>query len=183
MDGKIEVKIHDGFGLFASIGSFAICRNTNNKYRSSEFIYCREQFHRIRPTGLILFHTRARQIRPTVAFIKMVENKLSLQERSQFYETQRKTIILMKVSPWWNEHAVRRSFLTLLIRVGKKYKSRKNNFAHVLHEGNAYLQCTKIATDRFMGGYTKLKGRFKGGWVEQFWNLSDEIVNTMLVKP
>ena len=149
IDGKIEVKIHEGFGLFASIGSFAVCRNTNNKFRSSEFVYCREQFHRIRPTGWILFHTRARYLRPTAAFIKMVEKKLSLDMRSKFYETQRKTILLMEVSPWWNQHAVRRSFLTILMRVGKKYKSRKNNFNYVLYDGNAYLQCTKAAIHRF----------------------------------
>jgi hypothetical protein len=179
MDGKLKV-IFSNTGLGPSVGSFAVCRLSRGKYRASEFVYCREHFHRIRPTGIILFHTRSRDVNRTVAFLKKVERKLKIKNKSKFYYTQRITVFAMEVSPWWNNYSVRRSFLTVLLRAGRNYKPRNDNFDFVLHEGNKYLKETSVAVERFMAGNTRLKGKFCGGWVAEFY-LDYEA--TRLVKP
>jgi hypothetical protein len=182
MDGAVEVVFYDT-GLYASVGAFAVCRWSRKKYRASRFIYCREQFHRVRPTGMILFHTNSKFVRCTVAFIKRIENELGLRERSKFYTTQRTTVFLMKTSSWWDEYSVRRSLLTVFLRAGRNYKSRKNNFNHTLYRGNYYLESTRPAVERFMQGYTKLRSKFCGGWVSEFQTRDEDYVSVRLVKP
>ena len=116
-------------------------------------------------------------------------------EHTVFAQTNRKTILWIKPSRFWVDCQIKRSLLTLVLRCGKNYEIRKNNFDDALF-GNykecQYLKETKPAVLRFMFGFTKYVGRInvsayetvqKHGWREEFYRLDSPSIRKKLTLP
>lgn len=184
-------KIHNFGCVFdVDIGYFAKIRK-NKHYGDMQptlfgFYSCREEFAKIfrKNSKYILFSHTAGRGEFIADFIRRVEEKIGIAQFSKCGPTQRRTVMWIKVSPWWCEYAMRRSFLTVILRAGEVYNPITDNFITTLNS-NFYLNGTKKATKLFLKGYTVYTGK-SGGWYNifrQFDGVCKKDLKKLLVRP
>lgn len=141
----------------------------NDRYRVGQWYYCRDLFHgHLLNLDLFFFSHESDNGHNVAAFMGKIEETLDVEPKSNFGPTQRKTIMWIEPSRWWTVRSMRRSFFTILLRVGCKYLINKDNFEQALFS-EAYTINTRYAVKRFMDGNTIYAGR-KRGWYNQFYN-------------
>lgn len=148
-------------------GSFCRPKDViNGRYRAGTWFDCREVWHyEMRYCPLFFYSHKNGKSGSIMEFIKKIEDKLGV-PKSHIGPTQRKTICWIEPSQWWINRAMRRSFYTILLRVGQEYKPEKDNFEEALFS-HIYTQSTRFAVERFLDGYTKYTGKVTG-WYNQF---------------
>lgn len=173
--GQVKVRSDDLATWYGSVGAFSYCQYIENGvwvyYR---FFSCRDGLqHAIGKRTRLLYHSGGLKSSKQVAdFVGLVEQHLKLKIRSRFGHTNYPSLMWIKVSPWWANSPIRRSFLTALIRGGLQYDPSKELLDNVL--SCEYLSETPEAVRRFMNGYTRVKLR-KGysdkhiGWHRTFY--------------
>lgn len=137
---------------------------------------CRDQWHREQETGpgLILMAHRPAEAPAIRSFISLAEDLLQV-DRTEFYVTQRKSIMCLYPSPFWLQVPMRSSLFTIMLRAGMRYKE---DFDEALY-GNYYGSQTKAALERFFAGHTHYRGK-KRGWVNQFRDRTPQEVHRLL---
>lgn len=114
-------------------------------------------------------------------FLNKFEIKMGLKP-SQFYITKEFSTHLIVVQPnkFWLKNSLRRNLLTILIKVGRSYKSHvKGSFSRLLYN-NRYIKYSKPALLKFMQGYTCYNGRDFVGWCT---NLNHDLFIERLKRP
>lgn len=141
---------------------------SNCTYFVRQWYKCRDlwQTRMGKPDVFFLAHESGKS-KNIIEFMKVVENKLNLKEKSCYGFTQKKFIIYIKPSKWWLQKAIKKSLYTLLLRCGSNYIPSKNNFCDAL-QSEKYLFDTKNALNRFLSGHTNYHGKIRG-WYNQFF--------------
>lgn len=119
-------------------------------------------------------------------FIDKIENHLGLKVKTEFQKTQNPTIIWCQPSEFWINDFVRKSFFSLALRSGMRYRESKDNFIQVMCEKYKISRETKPAIRRFLDGYTFYpydNPKYNTmGWHFLFSDMDDEKVKSFLVK-
>ena len=143
-------------------------RFENDTYFVRQWYKCRDLWQtRMGKTDLFFLAHESGKSKNIIEFMKIVEEKLNLADRSQYGFTQKKFIIYIRPSKWWLQRAIKKSLYTILLRCGSNYLPLKNNFYDAL-QSEKYLIDTKYALDRFLSGYTNYHGKVRG-WYNQFF--------------
>lgn len=157
-----------------------------------EWLYCREYFQD-ESAGIrrFLICHKPNKSKNIAAFTHLIENKLSLRDRSEIGPTQRHNISWIRVSPWWTCTSMKRSLFTALLRCGANYNTKLGNFEEALFS-TLYTKHTEHAVRRFLDGNTRYTGK-KKGWYNQFrWGGGtnedpkmppNELVERLLTRP
>lgn len=124
-----------------------------------QWTHCRDIFqdvcnYSLTAKGMWYCHGRCAAVESVCAFIERVEDRLDLRERSIFRKTPYPEIVWSKPSPFWINDFVRRSFFTLCLRCGMRYKRMRNNFDYCIYEHYGISRSTRPAIKRFLNGYT-----------------------------
>jgi hypothetical protein len=121
---------------------------------------------------VIFYHHTPEIIGNTAKFLQKVEELIGLGEtrRVKFVKCNDSKVLCMKLSRFWRNPA-RRSLLTLLLRAGRNYDEKKDDWKECI-EKSLYCRSkrTKESVFRFIEGHTKLPkitGYF-GGWCNYF---------------
>ena len=135
---------------------------------AKEWLFCREYFQdESKGIRRMLFCHTMHRSKNIAFFINRTEEKLELKEKSVIGPTQRYNISWIRISPWWTQTSMKRSFFTILLRCGVNYKIKQNNFEEALFS-SVYTKRTSYAVKRFMEGHTRYTGK-KKGWYNQFY--------------
>jgi hypothetical protein len=121
-----------------------------------------------------------------IEFIRTVEQIIKLPDEDSivFRKTNVPGIIHVTMSAWW-KYRLRRSLLTALLRCGIYYSEHSGKGFEKALFSQVYTSGTKIAIERFLGGYTasRLKKRTAfGGWQSFFNSNNKTTVEAALVK-
>jgi hypothetical protein len=124
-----------------------------------QWTHCRDIFQDVSDSSLSLkgmwyCHGKCSSAESVCAFIERVEAILDLREKSIFRKTPYPEILWIKPSPFWIHDFVRRSFFTLCLRCGMRYKRMKDNFEYCMYEHYQISRDTGPAIRRFLKGYT-----------------------------
>jgi len=153
-----------------------------DRYVVKNWFNCREIWHNQMYNAKIFFYTHPiSKIKQICSFFKIVEDKLSMADRTIFGSTQKKCIIYIRPSKWWLRYGMRRSLFTILLRSSNAYEQDADNFNEALYS-NSYADKTRIAIEYFFAGNTVYKGK-KRGWHRQFGDVSldKEILKNLLI--
>lgn len=154
-----------------------------SRWRINNIHYCRDEFHRSftrKSQNLVLCHPD-KEMEDLATFIWKVEDILKIKEYTRIGKTQRNHFTWIKVSPFWLESSMRRSFFTALLRSARTYSIAQDNFQATLYS-LFYFNQTRHAVERFLAGYTRYVGR-RYGWHNVFCDKTSEQVKHMLVRP
>lgn len=154
-----------------------------SRWRIGSFYHCRDQFHPHftgKSQNIIYCHP-ANEREDIANFIWMIEDRVKVEEHSRIGPTNRNTFTWIKVSPFWLQQSMRRSFFTAILRAARAYKVAKNNFNEALYSV-FYFQESRPAVQRFLAGFTYFTGR-RYGWHNVFRNKSAAQVATLLTLP
>ena len=162
------------FQIWGRGGEFGILskrpRAKTEQYQVNQTYDCRETFatswgRAVRGgTGNISLSTHPKTRVKVARFIKKLEDKLGLKERTTCHRIIGRTSgMIIKPSNWWLRSAMRRSIFTIFLRAGKKY----NGDFDAAIKTQRYFRLTKDAVDRFLEGNTYYRGA-SGGWVNVF---------------
>lgn len=161
--------------------------------------HCREQFaakftDASRP-GFFFSHPDSKGV-DIANFLTKFEHITFVEPVSSFAHTNRENILWVQVAPFWMPCLIKRSLLTILLRCGINYDSKKDNFDDALfgeYKESCYLKETRSAVLRFMFGFTEFSGRvpvetfqssiIKYGWREEFHKVDDVGVRRRLILP
>ena len=158
-----------------------------------EWFNCREEFQDTYPSvKRMLYYDNKTKNSNFKEFVKRIEKliKLPVNKRIKWRRTNKKRIMYLSLGSFWSS-LVHRSLLTILLRCGKEYDKKKDNWKAII-EKDRYLKDTPEAIKRFLAGYTKPRlsyfrakydytDRFLG-WVDEFYKLSKTEVEKKLVK-
>jgi hypothetical protein len=150
---------------------------------------CRDDVQAIPKTRILrkgLFFSHSPQCGDNVVlFLQKIEEILKLEKRSSYKKTNLDYSIWIKVSPWWLETLTKRSFLTLILRIGMRYdvKESMTTTLSKSERGRGTLPAIK----RFLRGFTKYvhedpKCESDNGWVTRFYGKTPEQVRKLLIK-
>lgn len=172
--------------------------------KSPHWDHCREQFLGKMTSNMkgFYFSFSVGKCESVGEFLNKFEKVLGLPFYSTFCKTDRETILWIEPAPFWLNCILKRSLLTLLLRVGFNYDVEKDNFEDALfselHPDNKYVRDTKNAIIRFMYGFTKYIGTLpsscsnswdgsstliKHGWHAEFENAGIQVVKNKLICP
>lgn len=194
-----ETKLLNEMVMQPKTGNFAIDKED---VKNLSWQHCRETFgdQFTENTPSLYFCHGADQSEAVASFISKVEDVLHISameireerhplffsncEPTVFAKTNRNNIIWVKPSKFWMSVAMRRSLFTVLLRCGRQYNPKADNFQEALYSDN-YIVNTKDAVKRFLFGFTDFitdevafgnGRRTNKGWVNCFQNKSvDEI--------
>ena len=159
--------------------SFSVATLRIDDWVAEQFYTCREVFHDDFPRySNILISTPQYKFKRVFQLFQNMESWLDIDKKSEIFLTQRKNIIFIKLSKFWNT-SIRYSLLTLLIRSGLKIKHEIT--LSTLIEKNRYLRHSKNSLMLFFSGYVGYKGKNKS-WYKQFKNLSEKDCLKFLLK-
>lgn len=160
-----------------------------SRWRVNRTHHCRDEFHRSfthKSQNLVFCHPHNER-EDLAAFIWKAEDMLKIKEHTLIGPTQRNHFTWVKVSPFWLETSMRRSFFTALLRSARAYWVRekdgiaKDNFDAALYS-LFYFNQTRYAVERFLAGHTRYVGR-RYGWHNVFVDKTARQVEQMLVRP
>ena len=170
-------------GSFSKVRhSSRTCRTGEEVWQANKWYFCREWFQQESQgvTRLLYSHSK-HQTEDVARFIRKVENKLKLKDKSRIGPTQRSTISWIKVVPFWTKTSMRRSFFTMMLRCSQNYDWVENNFEEALLSIR-YTSNTEYAVRRFLKGNVRYTGKTTG-WYDEFKYRSKEKIDRLLVKP
>jgi len=165
-------------------GSFGIINGGNIQWEG-----CRDRFHSVSsPENIMEFvfcHNEGAGD-DVVDFIRTIEEIIKLPEadRLQIKKTISKSVLWIRMSPWW-KYKMRRSLLTALLRCGQNYKERTAACFEKALYSFYYTASTKKAIARFLDGHTAAalkKSTQFDGWYQFFYQKSDDAITKSLVK-
>lgn len=123
-----------------------------------------------------------------ILFLQKIEKTLKLQQPSKFRHTNLDNVTWIKLSPWWLEKKIRRSFLTLMLRIGMDYNPDlpvKQETITAVAARSERGKNTMPAIRRFLNGNTicphENTRSFYQGWMEIFRYKSRYEVKKLLV--
>ncbi len=124
-----------------------------------QWTHCRDIFQDVSSSALVakgMWFCIGRCSAPEniCAFIECVEDRLDLTEKTLFRKTRYPEIIWAKPSSFWIHDFVRRSFFTLCLRCGMRYRRMKDNFDYCMFQHYQISRDTVPAIKRFLKGYT-----------------------------
>lgn len=189
---------HDGgYALVSSQkNKGALCASWDESYG------CREDFQDSwddwpKRTKIFFLHSnkeKPQHRKAIAAALAYVEKKMKTKSRSVVCPTSRPDITYIKLSKWWVQNDIRKSFLTILLRAAVNNAYKKNFFKSLFEDGDpqGFFKKTPLAVRRFLKGYTKQpKNADDEMWMETFYNydaglggreISEEEVKELLVK-
>lgn len=133
-------------------GSFALDK------APTVFVFCREHFAKSFVKDLEgFFFCHKSDIHNIAAFIQKTELVLNQSHHSEFCQTNVEDILWIKPSLFWRSCEMRRSLLTILLRVAMLYDRSVNNYEEVLFSHELIVP-TKRAIKRFLYGFTEYRG-------------------------
>lgn len=148
-----------------------------------QWMQCRERFNSLwhpEQTRRFFFAHKSDKRDNVIAFIDKTENILEI-TKTKFYLTNMTNALCIEASQFWIGCHLRRSLLSLLLRVSLEYDKRKDNYEQALFS-HQYSMSTKHAIMRFMFGFTNIKAQVgKGGWRDSFENMPREMVRLHLL--
>ena len=155
------------------VGSFGFIKEVmpNRAYLVSSWETCREQFHEFIgscPIRVFLFCHHPNKRYAVAAFMDKVEQMVKAPTRTVIGPTQLAKVSYIRISPWWMKDDMRKSLLTILLRVGQYYDPKVGNFEQTLC-ATRYSRQTLPAIQRFLKGYTWYTGDVIG-WNNQFFH-------------
>lgn len=178
-------------------GSFGIMSRKDEKVTNIAWEGCRDRFQNsTNPEEVMdfLFYHEAGAGDHVIEFVRTIEQVIMNTKDSTFTEADRvvfmKTnnsqVLYVRMSAWW-KYAIRRSFLTAVLRAGQKYTERTAKAFEKALFSQYYLQSTKPAVNCFLSGRTgsKLKKRARTsfpGWYAHFNGKTEDKVRETLVK-
>jgi hypothetical protein len=169
-------------------GFFGIVKKQNNNLFCGHWENCRDRFHRIRWSSIILYKHGRGWGKHIAAFINKIELHLNINPISQFGPTNQRTVTWIKYSRWWLKNRIRKGFFTVALRAALNYNLKIDNWEEVLFDCK-YVKWTALATRRFLKGYTEFNGKDTGGWcwtLERSWVMNQKDyqkrINKMLIK-
>lgn len=165
-------------------GSFGIINGGNIQWEG-----CRDRFQSVsNPENVMefVFYHNDGAADDVIEFIKTIEEiiKLPVADRLQIKKTTNKSVLWIRMSPWW-KYKMRRSLLTALLRCGQNYKERTAACFEKALYSFYYTASTKAAISRFLEGYTAAalkKNTQFDGWYQYFYQKPADTVNKTLVK-
>lgn len=158
-----EVKVINGLYGTPPAGQFAL-----ETLASPHWDHCREQFLGKMKNDLqgFYFSHGANQSENIAYFLAKFEEILEITDFSSFQKTNISTILWVIPSKFWMNCVLKKSLLTLLLRVGINYNPETNNFDEALFSDgfaeNKYARETKNAIMRFLFGFTEYRGTIPG---------------------
>jgi hypothetical protein len=119
-------------------------------------------------------------------FFEKIERRLGIKStrRTKFQATNKREIVKITPSKFWNKTIVRRSLFTALVRAAEAYRINLENFEESLFSVE-YTTDTRWAVRRFLDGcvnYTDPEDEFTG-WVSVFEGMRRSEIRKLLVKP
>lgn len=173
VDGKFVIT---GFPVYnPRHGAFAIPR-------VKRWLSCREQFHtqllRPRKDKSFLFTVGDQFSGKTrvVKFIRVIENRLCLAERTVFTDTNMDHALLVSPSKWWFEQPMRINLFTVLLRCGLNYSGNVDNAILSYEYGRQTIRAIKW----FLGGNTHYNGNKSNQWHDTFINMNIDLIKFYL---
>lgn len=197
----IEKEIKQQYGT-PPIGNFAM--ESQDPMKSVHWDHCREQFaakFNELVSGFFFAHPENKGVDVANFLVKFekIVNLDSLDNSFSFFsKTNKNAILWVEPAQFWRSCAMKRSLLTILLRIGMNYDSQADNFDDVLFgdqfKENFYVRETKSATLRFMFGFTQFTGQkpiaalqpqtvIKHGWREEFQKIDETLIRRRLVSP
>lgn len=165
---------------------------------------CREVFARNFKNNSygFFFVVPENKINSSQNFLEMCETVIDLKNKTKFFKTIRKEIVLIKPSLFWMDCDIKRSLFTLLCRISLFHKNTSSwedtmfgeKFTEIdkkINSNKEDVLKTKNAIIRFFLGYTHFTGKIyqredvgplKHGWVQEFYDLSVIEIKKRLVK-
>jgi hypothetical protein len=176
------------------VGAFGVTR-TVRKLKRLAWHNCRDTFQNVRSPalkrhGVFMKHSEGRG-GAIALFLERIETELELDTKSVFHTTTDPDILWMRWSPWWLETKIRRSFLTLMLRVGDRHYNPKSK-ASITKIACSYSPAadrSRYAIKRFLAGHTIYKNETKDilglhGWLDVFaFRSKKSDAEDLLVKP
>ncbi len=162
---KSDIKIHP----HTTAGSFG--RINNGKVDPYSVINCREIFagHFKKETkAFVFYHENSAQ--NLELFFQKIEDKLKLNKRTRFEETELKNAVVVHPAMFWRMYKTRQELFTILLRSAQGYDAKKDNFDKALFSDN-YSKITRRAVVHFLNGNTIFKKGTKlhhTGWRDRF---------------
>jgi hypothetical protein len=168
-----------------SRGSFARVSSETDKLNYGSFYHCRETFYNTEASidFLLMFHDPGKS-QNICEFFWEFERRLGHSKLSDMGPTNSQRLTWIKPSDFWKRNAMRKSLVTILLRMGQEYNHETKNFEQALfsNEYYTYTTATRTAVNRFLQGYTWYSGS-NTAWVNQFSGMTDqETVNSLLTK-
>lgn len=180
---------------------------TFDSTKTSEMVYwqtCREIFAKVFQSDSegFFFSSSPLSHKHIIEFLDLCETILDTNEKTKIIQTTNDNVILIIPSYFWKECYVKRSLLTLLLRMGfyhddshswekTMFSSDKNVSNSKILSNKMDIQKTENAIKRFFLGFTHFVGNirnlpeygpWKYGWVEEFQNRSKFEIKKLLVK-
>ena len=169
-------------GSFSKVKRTSLTLGNEEIWQANKWYFCREWFQQdSQGVTRLLYSHGQRQTEDVARFIRKVENKLKLKNKSRIGPTQRSTISWIKVVPFWTKTSMRRSFFTMMLRCSQNYDWVENNFEEALFSIRYTLE-TAYAVRRFLKGNVRYTGKTTG-WHDEFKYRSKEKIDRLLVKP
>lgn len=150
--------------ITSSLGQFALEPDIN---KTISWDHCREQFlgkMNVDMKGFYFSH-QSHKSEDVAIFLKTIEKILEINIEeisfSKFCKTDKDHIMWIEPSSFWMDCILKKSLLTLLLRVSLNFDKIKNNFDECIfgeYSENKLLKETKSAFVRFMFGFTKFDG-------------------------
>lgn len=172
---------------YGYIGDFGVIMR-NRSYPRIEWIACRDELSEIMGLGRLLFYCEKNCVQDTKAFIRKIESIVGIprKNRVKFRRTNKQNIIYVSLGDFWKT-IVHRSLLTILLRAGRYYHRKQDNWRSVI-ENDDYLRNTKCAIKRFLDGYTRPTLNYScfgsydcfSGWVDEFRYDDKETIKSKL---
>lgn len=180
MTGKDLVKVPKT--PYQTQGSLGIFLNNNLAWYT-----CRDSFQNVTENNaqrIFFFHGGVDPER-VINFMRMCESICNCPEEMElkFQKTTSQGVMCIDVSEWWR-YKVRRSLMTALLRCGLNFSDNTGaGFVKALYS-QGYTSNTRLAIERFFGGYTAVKIRKNsfGGWQAFFGSRTKEQIDNCLVK-
>jgi len=147
-------------------GFFSTATYTNKEFiHNAEFDHCREVFaNRFKSnTHFIIFTRRNINIDLINKFFEGIEDKLNVKRPTIFHKLRNKGAVLIELSPFWKENALRRGIFTLFLRCAACYYDGEDIYKSLVK----YNLTKKIIgpIEWFMKNNTKLSVSVDSGWV------------------
>ncbi len=190
-----------GLNASESLGNFTIFKNQ----KENDTFYwdgCREIFAKVfNEESLGFFYVSGEKYKDSIInFISKSEEILDIKQKTKFYNTNKKSILLIIPSEFWKSCFMRRSLFTLLCRVGffhqrdweeTVFHSKYDKIDSRIDSNKEDMIDTKEAIKRFFIGYNKFIGinpimpefgPWKYGWVQEFYKKDLSEIKEKLIK-
>jgi hypothetical protein len=183
LNGEIEVPINFE-GPPTHKGFFGVA---TRKKKMISWYSCRDTYQTVKKDAIktngIYFSHPKNKGEGVAFFLNGIEDILKIKTKSKFSKTERDNVLWIKISDWWLKTKTRRSFLTLMLRVGMDHEPGQPVMDTITTSSR--ISYTLPAIERFLEGYTASKKETTAatnGWFQMMNGLDENKVKEVLVK-